>query len=121
MKPTHFFCIPLVTTTSQPQLIKNLNVFKTDVANLSFFKIPKTAMRSLNTIHITLGIITLFGNERLSKAVKMLNSIKPLLPKSRPKISLQGLSIFQTTDIRHADIFFAHPTCRNYNFEAFCH
>lgn len=121
MKPTHFLCIPLVTTTSQPQLMRSLNAFKTDVASLSSFKIPEIAVRPLSTIHITLGVMTLLGDKRLSKAVKVLNSIKPLLPKSRPKISLQGLGTFQTTDIRHADILFAHPTCRNYNFEALCH
>lgn len=121
MKPTHFLCIPLVTTSSRPQLMKSLSAFKADITSLNSFNIPVTAVRPLSTIHITLGVMTLLGDERFSKAVEVLNSIKPLLPKSRPKISLQGLGTFPNTDIHHADILFAHPTCRNYDFEALCH
>ncbi|EFQ27850.1 hypothetical protein CGRA01v4_03531 [Colletotrichum graminicola] len=121
MKPTHFLCIPLVTTISQPQLTKSLDHFKADITSPRTYGIPAAAVRPLSTIHLTLGVMSFPEGRGLDKAVEVLDSIKPLLPTSPPRVSLQGLGTFPGTNTRHADILFAHPTCPGYNFDGLCH
>ncbi|KAK1976946.1 kinase A anchor protein [Colletotrichum cereale] len=119
MKPTHFLCIPLVTQASRYQLSESLGSFKTYVTDT--LGIHGMAVRPLSTMHLTLGVMNLPKDEDLTNAIELLHSVKPMFPKKPLKISLHGLDTFPGTDIRHAHILFAHPTCLDYDFEALCH
>ncbi|KAH6688561.1 AKAP7 2'5' RNA ligase-like domain-containing protein [Plectosphaerella plurivora] len=72
---THFLCLKLVTPTSRPQLASSLAAFKADV--ISSFGIPADAVRPLGTLHLTLGMMSLAGNEELNRAGELLRSLKP--------------------------------------------
>lgn len=78
--PTHFLCIPLVTTTSRPQLVESLAAFRTDVTNpqsLGGFDVPDGAVRPVGTLHLTLGVMSFPQGEDLGKALELLKSLKP--------------------------------------------
>ncbi|KAJ5619665.1 hypothetical protein N7510_003649 [Penicillium lagena] len=83
---THFLCLPLVNTTSLPQLETSLAAFKaahppvpvsalpgaqgggTD-GNGSISVIPDGALRPIGTLHLTLGVMSLPSKERFDEAV----------------------------------------------------
>lgn len=90
---THFLCIPLVTSTSQPQLARNLAAFEEDVTrpkSLGGFELPVEAIRPVGTLHLTLGMMSFPTNEGLDKAIGVLQSLnlqemlaglkKPVMP-----------------------------------------
>lgn len=77
---THFLCIPLVTSTSRPQLSASLASFKDDVTgpkDLGGFDLSADAVRPVGTLHLTLGMMSFPNNDGLDKAVTMLKSLKP--------------------------------------------
>ncbi|KAJ5833050.1 hypothetical protein N7474_001361 [Penicillium riverlandense] len=83
---THFLCLPLVNTTSLPQLESSLAAFKaahppvqvsalpiaqggdTD-GNGSASSIPDGALRPVGTLHLTLGVMSLPSKEQFDEAV----------------------------------------------------
>ncbi|KAI1863964.1 uncharacterized protein JN550_009243 [Neoarthrinium moseri] len=75
--PTHFLCIPLVTTSSRPQLASSLESFSADVTSADSFAIPAGAIRPVGTLHLTLGVMSFPKNEGLEKAVELLKTIVP--------------------------------------------
>ncbi|KAK1993982.1 hypothetical protein LX36DRAFT_661002 [Colletotrichum falcatum] len=121
MKPTHFLCIPLVTQISRPQLSKSLGDFKAYISSPRTYGIPQSAVRPLGTIHITLGVMHLPGTEDVDRAAEVLRSTKSLFPAEKMKVSLKGAGVFPGADQSHVDIVFAHPTCRNHDFNGLCH
>ena len=76
---THFPCIPLITSTSRHQLQNSLNAFVADVTNdrtpENPTSIPKSAVRPLGTIHLTLGVMSLLTQERVNSALELLKSL----------------------------------------------
>ncbi|KAI0542129.1 kinase A anchor protein [Xylaria digitata] len=75
--PTHFLCIPLVTTSSHRQLSASLSSFRADVTSPESFGIPDQAIRPIGTLHLTLGVMSFPKNEGLEKAVALLKTIIP--------------------------------------------
>jgi activating signal cointegrator complex subunit 1 len=76
---THFLCLPLVTSTSRPQLQSSLATFRDAVTKSSTRElpdgIPGKAIRPLGTLHLTLGVMSLLTPERVDHALKVLNGI----------------------------------------------
>lgn len=76
---THFLCIPLVTSTSRPQLQKSLQAFRSDIRDChtpeSPCGIPENAIRPLGTLHLTLGVMNLLTDERIDGALALLHSL----------------------------------------------
>lgn len=94
---THFLCLPLVNSTSLPQLETSLASFKasiprappkdlasraednhTDGRRLSDSTdalVPDAALRPVGTLHLTLGVMSLPTTERLKQAIEFLHSL----------------------------------------------
>ncbi len=76
---SHFLCIPLVTSTSRPQLQKTLNSFKEKVTKTRTAElpdgIPEKAVRPVGTLHLTLGVMSLLTPERVEGALKVLKEL----------------------------------------------
>ncbi|CAL3972822.1 unnamed protein product [Diplocarpon coronariae] len=89
---THFLCIPLVTSTSRPQLQKTLSIFKDDAANCATSGrrfpsgIPPQAFRPLGTLNLSVGVMSLLSPERQEGALKILRQLNPteLLSSIKP-------------------------------------
>jgi activating signal cointegrator complex subunit 1 len=85
-RPTHFLCIPLATASSRPQLAASLARFRRAVADDnraaaraqaqaratgSFARlaaIPEAAVRPVGTLHLTLGVMSLPGEDEVRRA-----------------------------------------------------
>jgi activating signal cointegrator complex subunit 1 len=76
---THFLCLPLVTSTSRPQLAKSLHAFRSDIKDdrspENSQGIPEKAVRPVGTIHLTLGVMSLLTQERVEGALAVLRSL----------------------------------------------
>ena len=85
---THFLCLPLVNSTSLPQLESSIATFRAEcppvpVADLqdaskqdaSRAIIPEGALRPLGTLHLTLGVMSLSTKERLEDALRFFQSL----------------------------------------------
>ncbi|CAG9980637.1 unnamed protein product [Clonostachys byssicola] len=70
--PTHFLCIPL----SGPQLARTLSSFRADVTDPNSFNVHPQAVRPLGTMHLTLGVMTLKGDEALGRAADLLRGLR---------------------------------------------
>ena len=75
--PTHFLCVPLVTSASRPQLVQSLGSFLADVSSPASFGVPEDAVRPVGTLHLTLGVFSLPQSESLERAKELLRSLKP--------------------------------------------
>ncbi|KAK8039226.1 hypothetical protein PG993_007637 [Apiospora rasikravindrae] len=75
--PTHFLCIPLVTSLSRPQLASALASFGSDVTSPQSFGVPAEAIRPVGTLHLTLGVMSFPKNEGLDKATELLRTLAP--------------------------------------------
>lgn len=82
---THFLCLPLVNSTSLPQLETSLATFKASIP-LSPHQhpnpraptqplIPDGALRPIGTLHLTLGVMSLTTPERLDDALQFFHSL----------------------------------------------
>lgn len=75
---THFLCLPLVTSSSRPQLLASLQHFTADVVNPESegsVVIPAKAVRPIGTIHLTLGVMSLQSPERVAAASSFLRHL----------------------------------------------
>jgi activating signal cointegrator complex subunit 1 len=79
---THFLCFPLVTVASKPQLESSLQQFtqlvsKPDSKEKSreAMSLPTKAIRPLGTLHLTLGVMSLMGEDKLQGAMDLLRSL----------------------------------------------
>ncbi|KAI9038914.1 uncharacterized protein KD926_010128 [Aspergillus affinis] len=85
---THFLCLPLVNSTSLPQLESSLAAFKADIPPATTSHqgeaqsqdptqplIPDAAIRPVGTLHLTLGVMSLPSKERLDAAIQHLQSL----------------------------------------------
>lgn len=89
LQPTHFLCLPLLTSSSTPQLASALHYFKSTLpgfpptpdasATVEARRIepliPDGALRPLGTLHLTLGVMSLPSGEKLTDALKLLQSL----------------------------------------------
>ncbi|KAK8133929.1 hypothetical protein PG984_005941 [Apiospora sp. TS-2023a] len=75
--PTHFLCIPLVTSQSRQQLVSALASFGSDVTSPQSFGLPGEAIRPVGTLHLTLGVMSFPKNEGLDKATELLKTLAP--------------------------------------------
>jgi len=75
--PTHFLCIPLVSTSSRTQLSQSLAAFAADVTAPDSLGIPPDAVRPVGTLHLTLGVFSFPKNEGLDRATTLLESLRP--------------------------------------------
>ncbi|KAN0113020.1 Protein kinase A anchor protein, nuclear localization signal domain containing protein [Hyaloscypha variabilis] len=88
---THFLCLPLITSTSRPQLQNSLATFRDKVTGISTPElpngVPEKAIRPLGTLHLTLGVMSLLSQERIDNSLKHLRSLnlKELLSCASPK------------------------------------
>lgn len=71
---THFLCIPLVNSTSRPQLQASLRQFANDVAIAPAIEIPNKDIKHVGSLHLTLGVMSLETKERLDTACVLLHS-----------------------------------------------
>ncbi|KAE8445491.1 hypothetical protein EG329_013381 [Mollisiaceae sp. DMI_Dod_QoI] len=78
-KLTHFLCIPLVTSTSRPQLQKSLTTFRENVSKRKTLGLPdglpEKTIRPLGTLHLTLGVMSLLTPEKVDGALRLLNEL----------------------------------------------
>ncbi|PLB54974.1 hypothetical protein P170DRAFT_432501 [Aspergillus steynii IBT 23096] len=83
---THFLCLPLVNSTSLPQLESSLAAFKAEIPRATTHQgqdqsaepqplIPDAAIRPVGTLHLTLGVMSLPSKERLDEAIGLLQSL----------------------------------------------
>ncbi|KAI9839585.1 MAG: hypothetical protein M1819_002211 [Sarea resinae] len=74
---THFLCLPLVTETSRPQLQESLLRFSSEdfQDNEGGFITSNRVVRPLGTLHLTLGVMSLLGPERLEAAANFLRDL----------------------------------------------
>ena len=89
---THFLCLPLLTTTSIPQLQKSLSLFKQSVtrsarpetpaaeeaeaeASITNVVIPEKAFRPLGVLHLTLGVMSLRSEEKMNDVKGLLEGL----------------------------------------------
>ncbi|KAF1812518.1 hypothetical protein P152DRAFT_374107, partial [Eremomyces bilateralis CBS 781.70] len=70
---THFLCVPLITESSRPQLVKSLNLFREQTQRSWWTQIPSEAIRPVDTLHLTLGMMTLKDDEQISEAKNFLD------------------------------------------------
>lgn len=78
-RPTHFLCIPLASAIKKTQLASSLAAFQADVTNPNSFNIPKSAIRPLGTLHLTLGVMTFRREDegkQLERAVQLLKNLE---------------------------------------------
>ncbi|KAL9621599.1 MAG: hypothetical protein Q9160_003991 [Pyrenula sp. 1 TL-2023] len=89
---THFLCLPILTSTSIPQLKLSLAHLKASIPSTTkptivqdaegrSWKVdqeqplfPDGALRPLGTLHLTLGVLSLVDKERLQRAKELLKS-----------------------------------------------
>ena len=79
---THFLCLPLVNSTSLPQLESSLAAFKASIPRRALRYgapeqplIPDGALRPVGTLHLTLGVMSLPTKDRLSEAIEFFQSL----------------------------------------------
>jgi activating signal cointegrator complex subunit 1 len=89
---THFLCLPLLTTTSIPQLQESLSRFKQSVTrpnraetlgsedaeatgSTTNVVIPEKAFRPLGVLHLTLGVMSLRSEKQMNDAKELLESM----------------------------------------------
>ncbi|KAK8107773.1 kinase A anchor protein [Apiospora kogelbergensis] len=92
--PTHFLCIPLVSSLSRPQLASALASFSSDVTSPQSFGVPAEAIRPVGTLHLTLGVMSFPKNEGLDRATELLKTLVPrqiLGSITGPQQQVQGL------------------------------
>lgn len=107
---THFLCLPLVNSTSLPQLESSVTAFKTahppvPVAELPNGRaqpaaheqdasrplIPEGAIRPLGTLHLTLGVMSLPTPERLDQALSFFHSLDlAALMREAERVAIQS-------------------------------
>ena len=100
---THFLCLPLINSTSTPQLASSLAEFKEAIplipppSQASSLKpptrlVPDDALRPLGTLHFTLGVMSLPTEERLQEALEFLQSLdlRSILQDVEATLSAQG-------------------------------
>ncbi|KAI6369968.1 hypothetical protein MCOR25_004314 [Pyricularia grisea] len=128
---THFLAIPLVpsspTSPARIQLSRALTAFRDEVT--TGYGVPPDAVRPPGTLHLTLGVMALGGNNGgggdLARAVALLRTMKPreVLAEAAGKggegllggdgggltISLRGLCTMQK-DTSKATVLYAQPT-----------
>ncbi|THV50926.1 hypothetical protein BGAL_0130g00070 [Botrytis galanthina] len=98
---THFFCIPLTTPSSHPQLQHSLRTFKNDVTtpptdeHPNRVTLPEDAIRPLSTLHLTIGVMSLETTERIQGAISILQGIfSP--PSPVPRKESEGVEKHKT-------------------------
>src|ERR1700759_2374159 len=80
---THFLCLPLVTSSSRPELEASLEQFKriarevnekpsTSILPTGQLNIPLRAIRPVDTLHLTLGVMSLQEDHKLQEAIDLL-------------------------------------------------
>lgn len=99
---THFLCLPLINTTSTPQLVSSLAEFKEAIplnspSQASSLKpqtklLPDEALRPVGTLHFTLGVMSLLTEERVQEALGFLQSLDlvSILQEVESELSSQG-------------------------------
>jgi activating signal cointegrator complex subunit 1 len=122
-RPTHFLCIPLVKSNTRNQLESGLRRFETTIAGLnnssgSPIRIPMAGVRPVDTLHFTLGVMTMETESELQDAIDCLHNlnVRGLLSSTNIpspaaqnglKISIESLtSMHNPTD---TSILYAEP------------
>ena len=97
---THFLCLPLVTSTSRPQLQASLQRLDGDIASSpSLQSLRFGARRPLGTLHLTFGVLSLETEERKRAACDLLRSsgvLNVAYGKSVPSSDIQPSDPTQT-------------------------
>jgi len=129
-RPTHFLCLPLVSSTTRLQLETALRVFGENAAqrNDGFTQKLTSAVRPVGTLHLTLGVMTLEPISRYEAAVALLSSLNPreflrtletsaALGQENLVVSLESLtSMHNPTD---TSILYAEPRDSTSRIQAF--
>ncbi|KAK9456247.1 kinase A anchor protein [Dipodascopsis uninucleata] len=101
---THFLCIPL----KSPQLATALLDMRNDILADRRFDVPKRAFRPAETIHFTLGVMSLSDRKNLQRACDALREIE--MPSHPLFTGLAGLTAFEGSSKQNANVLFAKPT-----------
>ncbi len=75
---THFLCLPLVTTSSRPLLQTALERFTAEAVSpteASPVRIPEKAIRPLETLHLTIGVMSLQTQDRIDACLTFLRGL----------------------------------------------
>jgi activating signal cointegrator complex subunit 1 len=139
---THFLCLPLVTSTSRPQLEASLCDFRSIISEengrtageaAELAQIPLKAIRPVGTIHFTLGVMSLMSEDRIAEAIGHLQTLdlqnlmteslgmKPVPSDTAPwpmQISLTSLHAMQPPKI--TSILYAGPEDPKQVLNDFC-
>lgn len=89
---THFLCFPLVNAASRPQLEESLQRFQNLISTstppnqsrseskqiVNQSQLPAKAIRPLDTLHLTLGVMSLDSEDKVQRAIKLLKSLDPM-------------------------------------------
>ncbi|PSS20510.1 hypothetical protein M430DRAFT_34768 [Amorphotheca resinae ATCC 22711] len=127
---THFLCLPLLTTTSRPQLQSSLSAFRADLGG-----IPEAAVRPVGTLHLTLGVMSLLTAERVEQALALLRSLNlremleeriagggeamAMARSGTPlRVTLRGLESMQNPD--KTSVLYAAPVDGDLRLQRFC-
>ncbi|EME89565.1 uncharacterized protein MYCFIDRAFT_101602, partial [Pseudocercospora fijiensis CIRAD86] len=122
---THFLCLPLITSSSRPEIEASLNAFKDSITT----SIHPKAIRPVGTLHLTLGVMSL-DPTKLAAAVNFLKELdlKSMLDGASPgsvngsqtesKLDLKGLESMHPP--QKTSILYAAPTDRTGRLYPFC-
>jgi activating signal cointegrator complex subunit 1 len=150
LHPTHFLCLPLVTSSSRPQLLDALKRLRShvemdsiEIAHLQMEdnapqqpkRVPITAIRPVDTLHLTIGVL---HETQLPVAFEVLQQLdlRKLLnennldlssndsPKESPKdeplcVSLGSLKSMQAPDVTRTAVLYAAPHDTSNRLQAF--
>ncbi|KZF19944.1 hypothetical protein L228DRAFT_270711 [Xylona heveae TC161] len=74
---THFLCLPLVTNASRSQLQASVEAFAAESQGThpESVSIPQRAFRPLETLHLTLGVMSLLEPGQVESAIKLLHGL----------------------------------------------
>lgn len=96
--PTHFLCIPLVTSQSRPRLDSSIAEFKRRL-EVAHPRIPAKAVRPVSSIHLTLDVMYLPTPEDAERAMAVLRGLD-IGQALRSCSTFGGLPSSLTVDLR---------------------
>lgn len=70
--PTHFLCIPLVTSASRASLQDSIRAFRNDILRNG---ISEAAVRPIGSVHLTIGVMCLPTEDSLQDACQLLEGL----------------------------------------------
>jgi activating signal cointegrator complex subunit 1 len=132
-RPTHFLCIPLANSATRSQLQRGLQQFETTIARANGrsgppIRIPTSAVRPVDTLHFTLGVMTLESETKLQEAIhclhglnlkELLSSLNSSSPSTRGDLTISIESLTSMHIPTDTSILYAEPRDLSNRFQNF--